>query len=327
MILISQIDSLLLNEYNKALDYKTSHMGRIIGFRSIFLGSSFTLLATIFTVSVLEIWVYILIISFIIGLLIGLLAIEYRTDVKVGKIDHYCNYIQVLIRENLLDDPKTKKFKESQSFLPLSFYISKVKENNFSIETRLDEYNKISLDHFIKKPIGSDSIKVWFLKSERFALIRLIILFIFVLIVLVISVASIGQPINIGWFDIYTLSQLLFGVATFSFLSLFYTIPKSKEKEPIFSLLFVFILSLVLIVMWEVLSNTLFIFIGLSSMDSPQNISSDILFGLLGEGIVWIFALNFFEKKKNVWNYYLLTTIFFGIFITLEIVLNLFFPT
>lgn len=62
MILISKIDNLLLNDYNKALDYKTSNMSRIIGFRSIFLGSSFTLLATIFTVSVIEIWVYILII-------------------------------------------------------------------------------------------------------------------------------------------------------------------------------------------------------------------------------------------------------------------------
>jgi len=251
VILISKIDNLLLNDYNKALDYKTSHMGRIIGFRSIFLGSSFTLLATIFTVSVIEIWVYVLIISLIIGLLIGLLAIEYKTGVKIGKIDHYCNYIQVLIRENLLDDPKTKKFKESQLFLPLSFYISTVKDKDSSIKTRLDEFNQITLDQFITKSIDGESIKDWLLRSEKITTFRFIILSITILIALVISVVSIGQPINIGWFDIYTFSQLFVGASLFSFLSFFYVGPKHKKEEPIFSLLSVFILASISVVLWE----------------------------------------------------------------------------
>lgn len=323
MILISKIDNLLLNDYNKALDYKTSHMGRIIGFRAIFLGSSFTLLATILTVSVIEILVYILIISLIIGLLIGLLAIEYKTDVKIGKIDHYCNYIQVLIRENLLDDPKTKKFKESQLFLPLSFYISTVKGKDSSIKTRLNEFNQITLDQFINKPVVSESIKDWLLRSEKITIFRFIILSITVLIALVISVVSIGQPINIGWFDIYTLSQLFFGVSSFSFFSLFYVVPKHKKEEPIFSLLSVFILASIYVVLWEVMSNTLLVYVGLSQIDSPQNIATDILFGLLGEGLVWIFALEFFEKKRDIWKYYGFTIIFFAIFLVIDITLKL----
>lgn len=301
-------------------------MGRIVGFRSIFLGSSFTLLATVFTVSVIDIWLYILIISFIIGLLIGLLVIEYKTDVKIGKIDHYCNYIQVLIRENLLDDPKTKKFKESQLFLPLSFYISTVKDKNSSIKTSLNEFNQVTLDQFIVEPVvsESESIKDWLLKSERIKLFRFTILTITVLIALVISVVSIGQPINIGWFDIDTFSQIPTGVSLFLFLSMFYVFPKYHKKTPIFSLLFVFILTSISVVLWEVMSNTFLVSVGIGQIDSPQNMATDILFGLLGGGIAWIFALEFFEEKRDLWKYYIFTMIFFGITLAIHVTLRLF---
>ena len=146
------------------------------------------------------------------------------------------------------------------------------------------------------------------------------------MIALVISVVSIGQPINIGWFDIYTLSQLFFGVSFFSLFSLFYVVPKYKGEAPIFSLLFVFILASISVVLWEVMSNTLLVYVGVSQIDSPQNITTDISFSLLGEGIVWIFALNFFEKKRKPWKYYVFTLIFFAIFMAIEFTLNLYYP-
>jgi len=89
----------------------------------------------------------------------------------------------------------------------------------------------------------------------------------------------------------------------------------------------VFILASISVVLWEVMSNTLLVYVGVSQIDSPQNIATDILFSLLGEGIVWIFALNFFEKKRKPWKYYVFTLIFFAIFMAIEFTLNYIFLT
>ncbi|MFW9824510.1 MAG: hypothetical protein ACFFE4_16320 [Candidatus Thorarchaeota archaeon] len=314
----------MLNEYNKALEYKSSQLSRLIGFRSIFLGSSFTLIATIFSLSIIDLLVYILILSLIIGLLIILLVVEYKTDVKVRKLEHYCNYIQVWIRENTLNDPKIKKFNQSLSYLPLSFYFSKIRDKNTSIEKSLNEFNKIKLDKFIKEPIFSESIKDWILKSERLTIFRVIIVSITILIAILISVLSIGQPISIGWIDKFTINQLLFGISSFSLFSLFYTVPRYKGKDLNLSLSFVFITASIFLVLWEIISNTLLIYLELAQIDSPQNLASDILFGLLGEGIVWIFGLQFFKKKIIPWKHYLITIVLFMIFFVTQFILELF---
>ena len=63
--------------------------------------------------------------------------------------------------------------------------------------------------------------------------------------------------VGIAWFDFYSIGHFCFGIAVFLIFSLFYTIPKNKGYKPIFSLLFVFICSLIILVVWEAIENFL----------------------------------------------------------------------
>ena len=61
--------------------------------------------------------------------------------------------------------------------------------------------------------------------------------------------------VGISWFDFYSIGHLCLGIGLFLFFSLFYTIPKKHGKVPIFSLLLVFILTVILAVVWEIVEN------------------------------------------------------------------------
>ena len=66
------------------------------------------------------------------------------------------------------------------------------------------------------------------------------------------------SEVGISWFDFYSIGHICFGIGLFLFFSLFYTIPKKKGHTPIFSLLFVFICTLIILGLWELFENTLF---------------------------------------------------------------------
>jgi len=118
------------------------------------------------------------------------------------------------------------------------------------------------------------------------------------------------DPSNVGiaWFDFYSIGHFCFGIGVFLFFSLFYTISKHKGKTPLFSLLFVFILTLGILILWEVLEHFLFIDLGWKfegRPDSWQNITTDLIIGAIGGIVSWIFCHEVFVKDKNIWSYYI----------------------
>jgi uncharacterized membrane protein YeaQ/YmgE (transglycosylase-associated protein family) len=133
------------------------------------------------------------------------------------------------------------------------------------------------------------------------------------------------EEIGNSWFDFFSIGHICFGIGIFLFFSLFYTIPKNKGHIPIFSLLFVFILTLIILATWEALENTIFIDLGWKfegRPDSWQNITTDILFGVLGSLGSWLFCYLIFEKHKNIWAYYIFGIIGFALWLGIFIILR-----
>ncbi len=138
-------------------------------------------------------------------------------------------------------------------------------------------------------------------------------------------IATTIQEVGISWFDFYSIGHICFGVGLFLFFSLFYTIPKKKGKTPIFSLLFVFILTMFFVILWEIIENTVFIFFDWKfegRADSWQNITTDMIFGAIGALGSWLFAYLIFEKDKNAWGYYIFGFIGFTLWLSVFIILR-----
>ena len=138
---------------------------------------------------------------------------------------------------------------------------------------------------------------------------------------------TIGE-VGISWLDIFSIGHFCFEIGVFLFFSLFYTIPKNKGHVPIFSLLLVFILTFIVLIAWELLENLLFIEIGWKfegRLDSWQNITSDIVIGVLGALISWLFCHLIFTKGKNIWAYYIFGIIGFGLWLGVFIIVRAIF--
>ena len=135
------------------------------------------------------------------------------------------------------------------------------------------------------------------------------------------------SQVGLAWFDFYSIGHLCFGIGVFLFFSLFYTVPKNKGHTPIFSLLFVFICTMIIISLWEVLENTLFIEMGWKfegRADSWQNITTDILMGAVGSLGSWLFCYLIFIKEKNIWAYYIFGIIGFVLWLVVFIILRIY---
>ena len=131
-------------------------------------------------------------------------------------------------------------------------------------------------------------------------------------------IATKASEVGISWFDFYSIGHICFGIGLFLFFSLFYSIPKARGNTPIFSLLLAFILTFIILIVWEVSENTLFIMLGWKfgdRVDSPQNIFTDLVFGIIGSLASWIFAYISFEKEKKHWPYYIFGIIGFLIWL------------
>lgn len=139
--------------------------------------------------------------------------------------------------------------------------------------------------------------------------------------------ASDPSQVGLAWFDFYSIGHLCFGIGVFLFFSLFYTVPKNKGHTPIFSLLFVFICTMIIIILWEVLENTLFIEMGWKfegRADSWQNITTDILIGAVGSLGSWLVCYIIFVKEKNIWAYYIFGIIGFALWLVVFIILRIY---
>ncbi len=138
-------------------------------------------------------------------------------------------------------------------------------------------------------------------------------------------IATDPSMVGIAWFDFYSIGHLCFGIAVFLFFSLFYTIPKHRGKTPIFSLLFVFIVTIMILLLWEALENFLFIDLGWKfegRPDSWQNITTDLIIGTFGGTVSWIFCHEVFVKDKRIWTYHVFGNIAFTLWIVVFMILR-----
>lgn len=140
-------------------------------------------------------------------------------------------------------------------------------------------------------------------------------------------VATTLEEVGQSWFDFYSIGHVCFGIGVFLFFSLFYTVPKNKGNTPIFSLLFVFIITLIILIVWEVLENILFVMIGLKfegRADSIPNIITDISLGIIGAIVTWVICHEIFIQDKNIWGYYIFGIIGFSVWLIFFFLLRYF---
>ena len=131
------------------------------------------------------------------------------------------------------------------------------------------------------------------------------------------------NEVGISWFDFYSIGHICLGIGLFLFWSLFYTIPKKKGRTPIFSLLFVFILTIVFAIIWEIIEHTVFLELEWkfeNRPDSWQNMSTDVLLCAVGGLGTWFFAYLIFEKERSAFGYYTFGIIGFGVWIGIFII-------
>ncbi|MBN1800016.1 MAG: hypothetical protein JW891_00825 [Candidatus Lokiarchaeota archaeon] len=133
-------------------------------------------------------------------------------------------------------------------------------------------------------------------------------------------VALTNDRVGLCAFDFYSFGHICLGIAVFLFLSLFYTIPKYKGDTPYVALVLVFIVTLALLILWEIIENTLFFELGWkfeNRRDSSLNIFTDILFGTLGAIGTWLICHYVFVKEKKIWGYYAFGLIAFLVWLIL----------
>ncbi|MFW9989505.1 MAG: hypothetical protein ACFFC3_12695 [Candidatus Odinarchaeota archaeon] len=133
------------------------------------------------------------------------------------------------------------------------------------------------------------------------------------------------DEVGISWFDFYSIGHICLGIGLFLFWSLFYTIPKKKGRVPIFSLLFVFILTIICAIIWEFIEHIIFLDLGWkfeNRADSWQNMTTDVILCAIGGLGTWLFAYIIFEKDKRVSGYYIFGIIGFGVWIGIFIILR-----
>jgi len=103
------------------------------------------------------------------------------------------------------------------------------------------------------------------------------------------------------------------------FLAYFILYLNTKGKHP------VFILTLGILILWEVLEHFLFIDLGWKfegRPDSWQNITTDLIIGAIGGIVSWIFCHEVFVKDKNIWSYYIFGILGFTVWLVVFMILR-----
>lgn len=140
-------------------------------------------------------------------------------------------------------------------------------------------------------------------------------------------VATDISEVGVSLFDFYSIGHICFGLGTFLFFSLLYTIPMQFDKKPLLPLWAIFLLTMGVLIAWEFLENFLFIEIGIKfedRLDSPGNITTDLILGAFGALINWIAAYEIEEKHegKGIKWYYLTGIIAFALWLILFVILR-----
>lgn len=138
-------------------------------------------------------------------------------------------------------------------------------------------------------------------------------------------VATSIDDVGVAAFDFYSIGHICFGLGVLLFFSLFFLIPKYHNNDPIFPLWLVFVLTIIVLVGWEFLENLLFIELELKFENRPDsiiNITTDLIFGIIGAIVNTVAAYEVDKKNKHYRWYYLEGLIAFGIWLIIFVILR-----
>jgi len=138
---------MLINEYNRAMDYRNSLRTSLHTTRWLSIGTIITLVAALFTHVIITFWIYLLIIAFLLFLVVlYFIIIQVKLNERLEKTDNYSNYIQILLRDVTLEAPADKK----NEFIPFSFAIEYIRKNDKSLQDCLDQFNAANPNTYLK---------------------------------------------------------------------------------------------------------------------------------------------------------------------------------
>lgn len=138
---------MLINEYNRAMDYRNSLRTSLHTTRWLSIGTIITLVAALFTHVIITFWIYLLIIAFLLFFVVlYFIIIQVKLNERLEKTDNYSNYIQILLREVTLGTPVDVKNK----FIPFSFAIEYIRKNDKSLQDCLDQFNAANPNTYLK---------------------------------------------------------------------------------------------------------------------------------------------------------------------------------
>lgn len=140
----STYEQLLINEYNRALDYRNSLRTTLFTTTGISLGAIITLIAAIFTQVIITFWIYLLIP--IVLVILYLIFIQTKLNDRIEKTDNYSNYIQVLLRKSTTQATPDK----INQFIPFSFTFRYIKKKDQSLNECLTEFNKANPSDYLE---------------------------------------------------------------------------------------------------------------------------------------------------------------------------------
>ncbi len=135
------------------------------------------------------------------------------------------------------------------------------------------------------------------------------------------------EEVGIALFDFFSIGHITFGIGIFLLFSFFYTIQTKRGITPYFSLLFVYICTFCVLLIWELLENTLFVSLGIKfegRLDSWMNILTDLIMGAFGGLCTWFLCYQFVERDKNINVYYAFGLTCFAIWFIFFFILRFF---
>ncbi|MFX0038781.1 MAG: hypothetical protein ACFFCY_07735 [Promethearchaeota archaeon] len=157
---------------------------------------------------------------------------------------------------------------------------------------------------------------------KRFIPLLIMLGFLVILIITPLVAAVFGVPIiamddtyiSLASFDFYTLAHLLWGVSLFVLAFTIGFIAKNRSGNPqaplnppdFKKLVIYWAITLAIAGIWEILENTLLIFVGMKvEFDSPPNIITDIAIWGIGGLMSWYMTDLMFLSQKFIRAYYI----------------------
>lgn len=185
---------MLINEYNRSMDYRNSLRTTLYTTRGISLGAIITLIGAIFTQAILTFWIYILIP--VVLVIIYFLAMQVRINGRLERTENYSNYIQVLLRKYTSQVNPDEK----NQFIPFSFTLNYIKRKDQSLIKCLKEFNTAEPTKYLEYKEIPRKRKIFIPRTilGQFSLLLIVVIVSIILIIFGFISGNLQLPVTIS---------------------------------------------------------------------------------------------------------------------------------